>query len=70
MTLVTQPIAAIRNIAASARLMRPKMLYRPIEREPRSTVRELSLICALAAFGLLITVGAMWAGWEIAASLP
>jgi hypothetical protein len=46
-----------------------QMLYRP-EFEPISKVRELALVSALAAFGLLITVGAIWAGWEIGASLP
>ena len=45
------------------------MLYR---REPEaiSKVREFAFISALAAFGLLITIGTIWAGWEIGGSLP
>jgi hypothetical protein len=39
----------------------------PPEREYPSKLRELVLICGLAAIG---TVGTVWVGWEIGGLIP
>jgi hypothetical protein len=49
-----------------------QLLYRPGPPEPHppGKLRELALVFALVVFGLLITVGAIWAGWEIGVVIP
>jgi hypothetical protein len=43
------------------------MLYRPAAPEPQSKFRELAVVFALVAFGIVIT---LWGGWEIGAFVP
>jgi hypothetical protein len=49
-----------------------EMLYRPSSLEPKapSRLRDLALICALAALGIVLTLGAVWVGWEVASIFP
>jgi hypothetical protein len=42
----------------------------PLEPENPDKLRELALICGLAAAGIVITVGALWVGWEIGGVIP
>jgi hypothetical protein len=43
------------------------MLYRPPATEPQTKFRELAVVIALIAFGIVIT---FWGGWEIGALIP
>jgi hypothetical protein len=48
------------------------MLYfetRP-EPETKGKLRELTLLCTLAAVGIMITLGAIWLGLEIGGVIP
>jgi hypothetical protein len=44
-----------------------EMLYRPPATEPQTKFRELAVVIALIAFGIVIT---FWGGWEIGALIP
>jgi hypothetical protein len=44
-----------------------EMLYRPPAPEPRTKFRELAIVFALVAVGIVIT---LWGGWEIGAFVP
>jgi hypothetical protein len=42
----------------------------PLEPDNIDKLRELALICALVAVGIVITVGTVWVGWEIGGVIP
>jgi hypothetical protein len=58
---------AWRRAPPGGRFSAAQMLYRPPATEPQTKSRELAVMIALIAFGIVIT---FWGGWEIGALIP